>query len=115
LGIQKTLDALGLSKVEVYSDSHELSTDSASPTVFRAKMAASFPKGQQMLDLTTHTYIVLPRTLNADIEFEAAGTLDARVFAGGFQLQSTYTDGGLPDRPVIAQLTSNGDFEFYLR
>ena len=105
------MSTLGLNKVEVYSNSHELSADSALPTVFRAKMAASFPKGQEMLDVATHKYNVLARTLNAEIEFEAAGSLDARIFAGHFRLACTYKD----DSSLNVQLTSSGEFEFYLQ
>ena len=111
LGIQKTLDDLGLNKVEAYSDARELSTDPASPTIFRARAAASFPKGQQMLDLTTHTYKVLTRTLNAEIDFEAAGYLVSSLFGGYFRLACTYKD----DSSLDFQLISNGVFEFQLR
>jgi Type I restriction enzyme R protein N terminus (HSDR_N) len=115
LGIQKTIDALGLTRVELYSDSSVLSSDSTVPTIFRANMSASFPRGQQMLDLNTHTYVELPRTLRVEIEFEAAGTLDARVFAGRFQQDCAYKDEDSPERPFIFGFTSRGDFEFYLR
>jgi Type I restriction enzyme R protein N terminus (HSDR_N) len=111
LGIQKTIDDLGLNKVEAYSDARELSTDPALPTIFRAKAAASFPEGQQMLDLTTHTYKVLARTLNVEIDFEAAGSLNARRFAGDFRLACTYKD----DSSLNVQLISRGEFEFQLQ
>jgi hypothetical protein len=114
-GIQSTLDSLGLKRVVLYSDSNKLSSDLAEPTMFSAQISATFPEGQEMLDLMTHTSGHLPLTLIAEVEFQAVGKLDGWVFAGQFHQKCVYKDGSLSEPPVLFRMESGGQFEFLLK
>jgi hypothetical protein len=115
LSVQELLDRLGLKRVEAYTESKQLSTDSAAPTVFSANMTAIFPEGEQLTDISSNTSIVLGRPLKAEIRFTATGALNGTTFGGAFQLDCTYRDGATADSPILTSLSSFGDFEFLLR
>lgn len=114
-GIQKTLDTLGLKRLVLLSDSKELSSDPAKPTLFAGQASAVFPEGLEMLNLMTHTSGNLLINVLVDLEFQAIGTLDGRVFGGRFQQKCGYRNGALPEAPVLAQMQSGGQFELLLK
>jgi hypothetical protein len=113
--LQSVINSLGLTRIEVYSDSARLSSDLNSPTIFQGNMNAVFPKGQEMLNLMNHEMVTLAVPLAAAITFRATGTLKSKAFGGSFELRSAYRNLSNPDAPELAQMTSTGIFEFLLR
>lgn len=113
--LQSVINSLGLTRIEVYSDSSCLSCDSRSPTAFNGNMNAVFPQGQEMLNLVNHETVILAAPMAAAISFEATGTLTSKSFGGRFELCSVYRNLVTADAPALAQIISTGIFELLLR
>jgi hypothetical protein len=88
--IQKTVDRLGLTRVEAISSSTSLSTDTRSPTAFLLKSIAIFPRGEKLWDLTQYEERELLQDLRCQLTARATGTLSGSRFAGLFEIHVDY-------------------------
>lgn len=113
--IQKTVDRLGLTRVETTSSSNALSSNANAPTVFSLNSTAIFPRGEKLFDLTQYVERELLTDLQCQLSARATGTLAGSRFFGPFELRVEYEvlDGQHFKR--AADFWATGDFEFWLK
>jgi len=105
--LQELNERLGLSTFEMVSESNQLSTDPAQPTVFVYENKITLPAGERILDLMTWRHIELPHNITCAIKAQAGGSFRNGVFSGTFSTDMHYLESG-------AKVTMSGSFEVHL-
>jgi hypothetical protein len=90
--IQRLVEKLGLTALELRSSSTELSSDPQNPTHFSAVAVAVavFPKGEMMPDITSGTMNALAFEMYCQISVRASVTLEGGVVTGPFEVCFQY-------------------------
>jgi len=113
--IQKTIDRLGLTRVETVSSSTSLSTDTKSPTIFLLKNVAIFPRGEKLWDLTQYVERELLQDLRCQLTARATGTLSGTRFSGPFEIHVDYEVPQQEQFAKVAEFSASGEFELLLK
>jgi hypothetical protein len=113
--IQKTIDRLGLTRVEAISSSTSLSTDARSPTVFLLNSTAIFPRGEKLWDLTRYEEQELLQDLRCHLTTQATGTLSGSRFGGLFEIHVDYEILQQERFAKVGEFSATGEFELWLK
>lgn len=106
--IQEFNEKLGFDGFELKSTDHILSVDPRQPSVFTYQASLNFPAGSELLDVSTWRRVVLPVSLQCNINATATGVLSGTEFWGTFLSSLTYET--VPTQP----LRLDGDFRLRL-
>jgi hypothetical protein len=113
--IQRLIERLGLTRIEAFSPSNELSARSDAPTIFDGKMNGVFPAGETLYDLSTYTDVVLPSSMTCHLNFSGTGVLTAGRFHGPFALHVRYEFIDASGVARSPKFSGFGQIEFQLR
>ena len=113
--IQRLLERLGLTRIEAFSSSNELSDRSDAPTIFDGEMTAFFPAGETLYDLSTYTDVVLPFSMACHLNFRGTGVLTAGRLRGPFELHVLYEFTDVSDVSRSTNFSGFGQIEFQLK
>jgi hypothetical protein len=82
--IQEFNERLGLSKFEMISESAQLSTELAHPTVFVYENQIILPAGERVLNPATWQHVTFPCNITCNIKTQARGIFHDSVLSGSF-------------------------------
>lgn len=105
-------ERLGLSRLELISEHSALSTNAASPTIFRQEIVVTLPQGEVFPNLMGEGELVLQRNLRCNSATEAIGVLEGERFLGEFLQRYEYSD--LPNIGDKLLINASGRFEVIL-
>jgi hypothetical protein len=100
--LQRLIERLGLTPVNLQSTSMELSVVPTNPTVFEAHSVAVFPKGELMPNITTGTEVRLEFGILVELRLIARVTLTGHIVTGPFEMNARYVRA---DDPTVLLLT----------
>jgi hypothetical protein len=113
--IQRLIERLGLTRIEAFSCSSELSDRADVPTIFDGKTSAVFPAGESLYDLSRHEEVFLNVPITCHLNFQGIGVLSAGRFQGPFELHIQYEFTDLSGLAHSPKFSAFGSFELQLK
>jgi hypothetical protein len=111
--LQRVLERLGLTHLELQSTAAELSADPANPTLFQSRAIFVFPKGELMPNITNGTEAPTAFAITCELTVIAKGTLAGHVVSGPFESHMRYARPEDPNTIFLA-VASMGQFSLKL-
>ncbi len=108
---EKSIAAMGIDKILIFSNAETVSSDENEPTIFETLTETNVPAGTEVYVSNSDEPVPIDAPIDMEVFFKCIGYVDANKFIGTFDssVRIEFNFAGVRIPPVICVLTGNFD------